>query len=400
MFQLKQVTTFFIPKPSNCYFHFRILLSIEINDLQMRLKLHFLLFLLFVSSLTAFGQSDSWISFWNEDTTLIGYKDQNGVVKIEPKFTGFANAGRFDHIIAATEEHDGNWTSYYLTKSGKIVGWDSLHVFDNSADCESEGFIRFRDKKTDQVGLFDRTGKVAVPALYNELTRVRNGMIIGLKGAEKKFWDKDEHSGCNHFSWTGGQEVLIDTNNKVLVEKFSYNEVLNFFSIQKTETTHPDSTRISFLATDGSYYSFSDFQKEFEQWVRKELLTDLSTEKLIAASYDSITRETEDGWEKVAGKQLIADNFAILQSGLREILEPKTDYFISTGGLNPFMFDGPEFENYFTNCGESKDWIYPTMSIIISHTSKKDFSQDHYEFLRTDEGYKLICVSIRDQKMK
>ena len=367
----------------------------------MTAKSNLLIVFTLISSLSLLGQSnDPWLSFWTTDTTLIGYKDKNGVVKIEPKFTGFSNAGRFDHIIAATEENDGKWTSYYLTKSGKIVGWDSLHVSDNSADCESEGFIRFRDKKTDRVGLFDRTGKVVVPAIYNELTRVQNGMVIGLKGAEKKFWDKDKHSGCNHFSWTGGQEVLIDTSNKILVEKFSYNEALNFFTLQKTESAHPDSTRISFLATDGSYYSFIDFEKEFEQWLRKELLTDLSTEKLISASYDSITVETDDRWVNTASKKLITENYSILKSGLMEILEPKSDYFVSLGGLNPFMFDGTEFEQYFTNCGEAKEWLYPTMSVIISHTGKKDFSQDHYEFLRTDDGYKLICLSIRDKKMK
>lgn len=364
-------------------------------------KSFLVIFLTTISSLGAFAQSsDTWTAFWNEDTTMIGYKDKNGVVKIEPKFTGFSNAGRFDHIIAATEENDGKWTSYYLTKSGKMVGIDSLHVFDNGADCENEGFIRFRDKKTDKVGLFDRNGKVVIPAEYNELTRVRNGMIFGLKDAHKKFWDKDKHSECNHFSWTGGQEVLIDTSNKVLVEKFPFNEGLNFFSLQKTEAAHPDSTRVSFLAVDGSYYSFIDFQREFEQWVMKELLPDLTVEKLIEASYDTITRETEDGWNKTAGKQLITENFTILKNGLMEILEPKTEYFISNSGLNPLMFDGPVFEHYFTNCGELKEWIYPTMSIIISHHNKTDFPQDHYEFLRTDKGYKLICLTIRDKKMK
>ena len=64
------------------------------------------------------------------------------------------------------------------------------------------------------------------------------------------------------------------------------------------------------------------------------------------------------------------------------------------------MYEGTEFEKYFTNCGESKDWLYPTMSIILSHGTKKDFAQDHYGFLRTDDGYKLISLSIKNEKMK
>ena len=367
----------------------------------MTMKLYILIFFTTISSLTLLGQSnDTWTLIWNKDSTLTGYQDKNGIVKVEPKFTGFQTANKFDNIIAVTDEVDGEWKSYYLTKSGKKVGLDSLCSYDNTPDCESEGFIRFSDRRTDKVGMFDRTGEIVVPAIYNGLTRVRNGMIIGLKGAEKKYWDKHKESGCNHFSWTGGQEVLIDTLNNILVENFSYESPMNFFTLQKTKTPHSDTTRKSFLAKDGSYYSFVDFEKEFRQWITKELLNDLNKERLISISYDTITWESQDGWAKTNKKKLITDNFTILKNGLLEILHPKTDYSISSDGLNQFMYEGAEFEKYYNNCGESKDWIYPTMSIVISHKNKKDFTQNHYEFLRTDQGYKLISLTIRNEKLK
>lgn len=367
----------------------------------MTMRLYILTFFTIISSMTLLGQSnDTWTYFWNKDTTLIGYKDKNGVVKIEPKYTGFTSAIKFDNIIAVSEESNGKWSSYYLTKSGKIIGRDSLHIFDNGSDCESEGFIRFRDSKSDKVGMFDRTGKIVVPAIYDDLTRVRNGMIIGLKGAEKKYWDKHKESGCQHFSWTGGQKVLIDTMKNILVENFKYDKSLSFFSLEKTKAPHSDTTRKSYLAIDSSYFSFVDFEKEFKQLIAKEFQNDLTIEKLISNSYDSITWETQNGWGKSNKERLITENFTVLKNGLLEILKPKTDYFISSDGLNPFMFEGKEFEKYFNNCGESKDWIYPTMSIIISHGDKKNFTQNHYEFLRTDNGYKLICLTIRNEKMK
>lgn len=367
----------------------------------MTTKLYILTFLTTISSLTLFGQSnDFWTTFWNKDTTLVGYKDKNGVVKIEPKFACFSNAEKFENIIAVKEDKNGKWSSYYLTKQGRIVGRDSLYFFENGYDCESEGFIRFGDSKTHKVGMFDRTGKIVVPAIYNDLTGVRNGMIIGLKGAEKKFWHKHKESDCNHFSWTGGQQVLIDTLNNILVENFNYDKPLNFFTLEKTKTKHSDTTRKSFLAFDGSYFSFVDFEKEFKQWITKELQNNLTLEKILSISYDTITWETQNGWGKSNKERLITDNYAILKKGLLEILEPKTDYFISSDGLNPFMFERTEFEKYFNNCGESKDWIYPTMSLIISHGDKKNFTQNHYEFLRTDNGYKLICLTIRNEKMK
>lgn len=351
---------------------------------------------LIITSLALLGQSNyTWTSFWNADNTLFGYKDKNDVVRIEPKFTGFTNAGIFEHIIAVSEDNDGKWISYYLTKSGKIVGRDSLHIFDNGADCESEGFIRFRDPKTDKAGMFNRNGDVVISAEYNGLTRVRNGMIIALKGAKKKYWE-----GGEHYSWVGGQEFLIDTNNNILIHNFKLDNSLNFFSLEITNAPHSDTIRKSFLARDGSYYSFIDYENEFRQWITNELLRDLTKERLISISYDTITWDAPDRWAKTSREKLITDNFTILKSGLSEILQPKTDYFITSDGLNQFMFEGAEFEKYFNNCGESKDWIYPIMSIIINHGDKNNFSQNHYDFLRTDNGYKLICLTIRNEKMK
>jgi len=365
------------------------------------MKLYILTFLTKISSLVLHGQSnDTWTSFWNKDTTLFGYKDKNGVTKIEPKFTGLSSPGKFDNIITVTEVINDKWKSYYLTKTGKVVGQDSLHIFDNGADCESEGFIRFRDSNTDKVGMFNRNGVIVIPADYNDLTRVRNGMIIGLKGAEKKYWDKHKHSGCNHFSWTGGKEVLIDTSNNVLINEFSYNNNLNFFSLEKTKEPHSDTTRKSFLSKDGTYYSFVDFEKEFKHWLTNDLFISLTNEKLINASYDSIIWESSNGWAKSNKQKFINDNFEILKKGLQEIINTKSDYFILKDGLNMFMYEGSEFEKYYNNCGEAKEWIYPVMDIVISHNKKKDFSQNHYEFLRTDNGYKLICVTIRNEKVK
>jgi len=339
----------------------------------------------------AYGQdNDTWTLFWNQDETLFGYKDKNGVVQIEPKFTPFSTAQKFENIIAVTEEINGEWKSYYLTKAGKIVGRDSMHVFDNGYDCESEGFIRFRDHETDQAGMFDKKGEVAVPAEYSELTRVMNGMIVALKGAKRKHLENDEHH-----SWQGGKELLIDTSNHVLIDDFPYRDDLNFFSIKKTKTPGTEEVREYFLAKDGSYYSFINFGKEFRHWLTHDLLVDLTAEKLIDASFDTITWWSDEGWKKTDRRHFIAKNFDILKKGLLEILDPNCDYFVSIDGLNPFMYEGKKFAKYFNNCGQAKEWMYPLMEIVISHNNRD--SQDHYEFLRTDHGYKLIAVTIENQ---
>ncbi len=359
----------------------------------MKKILILLIFFLF-NSLTFAQNNDIWTSFSNKDTTLIGFKDKNGTIKIEPKFNGFTIAHKFENIIAVTEETNGKWNSYYLTKKGKIVGRDSLYVFDNGPDCENEGFIRFTDRKTDKMGIFNGEGKIVIPAEYSALTKVRNGMISVLKDAKKQ-------QDGEHFFWKGGKESLIDINNKVLIEDFAYNDNLNFYSVEKSKEPSKDPTRESFLGVDGQYYSFVNFEKEFKYWLENTLLKDLSKAGLEKQSFNKITYWKEpDGWVNESKTKFINQNYTYLKLKLQELKNQKTDYFISSGGLNQFIFESNEYEIYFNNCNESKDWMYPTMDIVINSKKQTDSGQDHFEFLRTENGYKLISVSSKTNNLK
>jgi hypothetical protein len=182
---------------------------------------------------------DVWVAFWNKDSTLIGFKDKAGQIKIKPKFSNYMTAGRFKNIIGASEEKGKRTITYYLTKKGRIIGKGDLYIIDNSPDCESEGFIRFRDKITHKVGMFNSNGDIAIPADYDNLMPVRNGMIMALKGGH---WDASQQSEHNEFPWVGGKEILINTHNKVLLEKFPLDEEVNFFSL--VVSAHPDKSPI------------------------------------------------------------------------------------------------------------------------------------------------------------
>ncbi|MEO6175168.1 MAG: hypothetical protein ABIP27_08460 [Flavobacterium circumlabens] len=340
---------------------------------------------------------DSWIAFWDKDTTHIGFKDSSGHIKIEPKFMSLTIAHKFDAIIAVAEDVKDTWKSYYITKNGKIVGRDSMYVYDNGFDCENEGFIRFKDPITDQMGLFNGEGKIIIPAEYSALTKVRNGMIIALKGAEKI---KDP-GGDGHFSWAGGKEYLINTNNKILIENFGYNDELNFYSLQKSKEPGKEEVREYFPGVDGEYYSFVNFDKEFKSWLKNNLLSDLSKDNLLQHSFDTITYWKEpNGWTKESKTKFINQNYKFIKPKLQELTSKNCEYFISTDGLNRFIFDTSEFETYFNNCNEPKEWIYPVKNIVISPKNKLDSGQDHFEFLRTDKGYKLISISAAKNNLK
>lgn len=358
-------------------------------------RLLFICIFLFLNS--SFAQNnDIWNSFPNKDTTLIGFKDKNEVIKIEPKFSGFTTARKFENIIAVTEEFNNGWKSYYLTKTGKTVGRDSLYVFDNNPDCENEGFIRFRDTKTDKMGIFDSEGKIVIPADYSVLSKVHNGIITVLKDAKRESEPGDEH-----FFWTGGKELVIDINNKILIENFKDNRNLNLYSLEKTKEPNKDSIRDSFIGVDGMYYSFINYEKEFVHWLKNTLLTDLSKANLEKHSFDKITYWKEpNGWMSESKTKFIDKNYTYLKLKLRELKNPKTDYFISSDGLNQFIFETEEYDVYFNNCHESKDWQYPVKNIVINPKNKADFKQDHFEFLRTENGYKLISVSDAKNDLK
>jgi hypothetical protein len=359
----------------------------------------FILFCLFLFlNCSAFAQNkDTWISFTNRDSTHIGFKDKNGNIKIEPKFVGLTSANKFDAIIVVSEEVKENWESYYLTKSGKIVGRDSLYIYDNGPDCENEGFIRFKDYKTDKMGMFNADGKIIISAEYSDLTRVRNGMIIALKDAEKI---KDP-GGDGHFSWSGGTEYLIDTNNKILIENFGNNDELNFYSLQKSKEKNQDPIRDNFLGVDKQYYSFINFDKEFKSWLKNNLLTDLSKDNLLNHSYDKITYWKEpNGWISESKINFIKLNYKLIKTKLLELKSTNSDYTVLSESLNPFIYEADEYDKYFNNCNQAKDWINPVKNIVISHKDKKDLTQDHFEFLKTENGYKLISISIRKGELK
>ena len=79
-------------------------------------------------------------------------------------------------------------------------------------------------------------------------------------------------------------------------------------------------------------------------------IKDLSKANLEKHSFDKITYWKEpDGWINSPKTKFISQNYTYLKLKLEELKNPKTDYFVSSNGLNQFIFELIEcFLKYFT----------------------------------------------------
>lgn len=345
---------------------------------------------------TVNGQQEVWTAYWNADTTLYGFKNSAGQVMIAPRFAGAGVARKLEYIMSVVEQVPamGQWSYYFLTRLGKKTGIDSLYFFDNAPDCESEGFIRFRDHQRDKVGLLNRNGDVVIPAEYNYLDRVQNGLLTGLTGALKK-------SDGEHYHWEGGERLLLDTSGNILIRSFNAPLSINLYSVQKSETPseHPD--RVGYRSGDGLYYSFIDYEKEFANWLN-HLLARLSIDTLKQHVFGSVSYYTEkEGLVFSDGPAFINKNYPVLKAILQKLQQASFNSFITRNGLNPFIHESGRYEKYFDNCNQAKEWKYPEMGIYFNQYSNKKLEyQEGLNFLRTDEGYQLIHVNIKESRLR
>jgi|GEM_PF-4569272 len=373
---------------------------------------------------------DTWFRFHIEDGAWDhGFIDMRGKTRMELErsktHSDYMWAEKFDDIIIYDE--------HYITKTGKRFGKDSvLWYLDGEGlipNCESEGFIvfnvserrnrefdpRFCEYDSKKFGMFNRNGDVVIPANYEILGKVVNGMVYARKNCIKiNAFNGKECAGiyCNpeHCVWGGGTALLLDTMNNVLIENFgstSYTDTqlladtlrniwindfgwaVDFYSVKKTNTPHPDKIRTSFPAKNGGYYSFIAYEKEFIRWLTNDLLKNLTTEKLINTTSDVIHCGTEEDPYRHGDnkRQFIIDNFTSIKAALLEILNPKLKKRIYHEWYHgSFVYQRKLLLwEYLDNCGEYNFNRYP--AIIIDIEKSADFL-----FLRAKDGYKLRTV--------
>jgi len=307
-------------------------------------------------------------------------------------------------IAVVLDTTDSNkWRHYYKLANGRVLGEDSVYAFDATDDCESDGKIRFRDRVTDKVGFFDNEGRVVVAAVYNDASRFQNGMAMVIKNARRVGWDGEdcEKGGCEHWLWAGGSTMLINARNEVLVDKFEIDGVINWYSVQLKTMPGDTSMYRSVKGVNGKWYVFMDYEKEFERWFKEVYLKEASEMRSLAAfAHDSLVSSLPEyqDWKRMSRDEFIKVHGRQLQQRLQPLRDRTVRYFATLEGLNPYIHTGGSFEPFFDSITMGDPGRYPVFDIISNFTDKNrglDY-QEHYTFLRTDKGNKLMGVSWRN----
>lgn len=368
------------------------------------------------------GQAqDVWVRFYDTTTGLSGYQDLKGTIKIPAKFGDFTRADTFYHIIAVTETVDDTYKKYYLLKDGRKVGQDSVFVFDFTYDCESEEKIIFKDWKKDRVGFLDKNGKAIIPAIYNYASPFRNGIAIARRNAKRKCWEEGgDTTNCEHLGWEGGETILINEKNEILADSLDSRDLknINWYSKRIDDPSVDTSVYASIKGKNGSIYSFVDYDKEFRKWFYNTFLQTLRNKgSLQNLLFDEVTYWSQKhGWTSL-DKNVFLKSFPVALTSKRFEPNKMKEVSIGQGWFNTLIFDKDIYKKYLNSFGEHNKDRFPLYDVKLTYYKKRqkpvaedaavevtdgyelDY-QEHFEFLKTENGYRLLKVSLKGNKIE
>ncbi|MCL2219658.1 MAG: formylglycine-generating enzyme family protein [Chitinispirillia bacterium] len=138
--------------------------------------------------------------------------------------------------------------------------------------------------------------------------------------------------------------------------------------------------------------------KEFSLWLEKELLPNLDTAKLTAASHDTIYWNIGYAYGYSPPKDFIPDYFKYMQRDFATALQPDCKFCsISEDVLDGDQLVATKSSKYFDDCDRFKFWEYPLIRLSVY---TEDMKQTRYSFMRAGagKGFKLVAAIIRDSE--
>ncbi|MEC4112797.1 hypothetical protein [Myroides pelagicus] len=313
-------------------------------------------------------------------------------------------------LVDEEESFEANYLFHLNNGEDLRIESQNVYYYDNgTADVASEGYIRFIDDQTRLVGLYDEKGEVAIPAVYNYLTRVENGLVVGIKGAEKKYLGNDKE----HFTYDGGDRLLMNVKGEVLVDDFTASKSLDFFSLSIEENNLIElPCRTYFKGNDGLYYSFVILEDFFQSFIMKDFIPGLRKEGIEQylqpnefKLYYQIGDEDEgvyetlikqgDTYYEVLKNEDTSRVLSIVQKVLSPENKEKGAYFVGNTFLDPSIVGESV---YYDGHGEWLESVFPTFTYVITEDNNRKVKQHLFSFFRDINGnMKLYQVYIRNE---
>jgi len=300
-------------------------------------------------------------------------------------------------VVEPIEEH---YKYYYLFKNGKKSSDNSIYYYDNTPDCKSEESVRFL--QNNKMGMYNTQGEIIIPPIYSFLSTKKANHIVALKDAQQVCHNGTIYSKqnrCEHPRHKGGTTYLLNESHEILVKNFKYKNSLNWYSMHITDTKENNPLRVYFKGIHGKFYSFIDFKKEFEKWLYTDFLSVLKPHDLQKHLFQEITfvSKEKNAWIHQDKKIFLEKNSKVLISELSKVINKTVKYDILEGSISLFNHKDKAYSKYFDYCAQYKKDKFPMFTLVLDHY-KKDGTydyQDSFDFIKTDEGYKFINITLR-----
>ncbi|MBL7700555.1 MAG: WG repeat-containing protein [Chitinophagaceae bacterium] len=339
---------------------------------------------------------DPWVKFVDPKSRLAGFKDLSGTIRIAARFENYFVADTFHNIIAVREPVAKSYESYYLLKSGKKTGRDSLYLFDGY-DCESDGMIMYKDHNTDYIGYLNANGNAVIPAVYNSATGFRNGFAQALFGAKKRCWEGgDDTTNCERLILEGGRQLLINKQNEILAEGIAsdFYQTVDWYSTRINEVPEDTSIYVKVDGKNGIKYYFIHFQKEFQKWFYNDFLASLNTGQTKYLFPEIMIWDQKNGWRSISREAYMKSYSEVLKKERFQTGANKKLNF-GQGEFSDYVMTSPVYLEFFTSCGRFDKYRYPFFVVQLSYSKNGKFDHsESFEFIRTSHGYRLMQAPI------
>jgi hypothetical protein len=357
------------------------------------------------------GCQDPWVAYEDSVTGLFGFKDLHGNITVSPRYWDVPT-DTF-RTIAFVGVPDSGWVCI----DRKLNALFRPYIWDNGIDFFQSGLIRIQ--QGGKIGFADMEGRISIPPVYDYVLPFDGNHTAFYGGGRRVCLDKGvPDSLCEHMGWTGGRWGIIDKSIDTLIEPSIEDADISDLSISSLTDNKPSST--SFIPIEGktrTYYlenirrSFDEFFRVFLKEVERRNFVFFKSvcHPVVKCTYCLLNTKRE--YDRLVRKKLYIPGDFYTETPEKEILPAGTfirndfDLVFSRQAIDGLLdttrtavFVDFEYVHYlfpFEHNGAFLQGLdsqrrYYKITAMLTHYRGKDISyQEHFEFLKTDEGFRF-----------